>query len=276
MTRHNGTPNIKRLLSALVIMLLLMTGAAYAGENIATFKTVQGAVDVLKKGALPASAAKVGDSLSTGDIVRTKSGATAEVQFTDGSVLKISQRSRIDIGAYYGDSDKNLTKVKLSRGRVDAVVPKPGERLALKGGARQFEIHTPNAVAGVRGTGWGEGFNPDNITTDVAVAEGDVFVYNLNNPDLVILVSGGNYTTVSGGQPPTPPQQGSGGFSGAAVPFSYSGSTAGTGFNSILGALAAALAGTPPPPPPPQQQQQQQQPQQQPTSTVVGVDVNFN
>jgi hypothetical protein len=251
MTNHNRTQKVIRLLSTVVIALLFFSSPAFGGENIASFRSVKGTIDVLKKGSLPSFAAKAGDSLSTGDIVRTKSDSVAEVLFKDGSLLKIAQRSRIDIGVYYGDMDKNLAVVKLSRGKVEAVVPKPGEKLALKGGERQFEIHTPNAVAGVRGTSWWESYSPELNTTDVAVSEDDVYVYNLSNPELVTVVNGGNYTSVRGEQPPTPPQPGTGGFSEAAVPFSYPGSTAGKGVNSGINPAAPVGPNIPAAAPPP-------------------------
>ena len=55
--------------------------------------------DVMPGGKLPAVAAREGTQVQSGDFVRTKSNSRAELTFNDGSVVKIAQRSRIDVGA---------------------------------------------------------------------------------------------------------------------------------------------------------------------------------
>ena len=64
-------------LSAVLIWLsafLFSADISGAAEVIAKFTVVEGTVDVLRGGALPAVAAKAGDTLSAKDIIRTKSG----------------------------------------------------------------------------------------------------------------------------------------------------------------------------------------------------------
>ncbi|MBI4844448.1 MAG: FecR domain-containing protein [Nitrospirae bacterium] len=142
----------KHIMMFLVLLLFISPclEMAAASEAVGKFTAVEGKVDVLSGGSLPARPAVVGDDVYLKDAVRTKSGSSARILFNDGNVLTIEQRSRIDISEYFtGGSSKGI--IKLSRGRVNADVRK--DVLKDTGGeAKKFEIHTPTAVAGVRGT----------------------------------------------------------------------------------------------------------------------------
>lgn len=250
--------------------ILLFSDMVYAAENIASFQMVRGIVHILHKGTLPAVVAKNGDMLSSGDIVRTKSDSSADVAFIDGSLLKISPRSRVDMGVYFDGQNKNIANVKLARGRVETVVPKGAT-------GRTFEVQTPNAICGVRGTDWLQSYDVDANTTGLAVIEGSVYSYNLNNPTDVVTVLAGNFTTITGNAAPRPPAPGSGSFSGA-VPFGYSAASGGSKSFDSLNSLVGTMMAVPPPPPPPSSSSQLR-PQTiavQPTATQVSVNPSFN
>src|ERR1044072_28993 len=72
----------------------------YAGD-VASLRSVTGPVDIMRGGALPALPAKNGAKVSSGDLIRTKTGGFAEVVYVDGTVLRISERSRVDIGEHF-------------------------------------------------------------------------------------------------------------------------------------------------------------------------------
>lgn len=186
-----------------IIMLVCGSGATWAAEGIASFKAVSGTVDVLRGGKLPAVVVKAGDSLSEGDFVRTRSGSFAEIRFKDGTVLKVAQRSRIDIAAYFSGQQKNGANVRLPRGKVEAIVDPARVKEAGKG--RRFEVHTPNAVAGVRGTDFI--VSHERNLTGVFVRHGSVYTYNRQMPDRMVTVNAGNITTVAPGAPPQTPRQ---------------------------------------------------------------------
>ncbi|MFO0753511.1 MAG: FecR domain-containing protein [Thermodesulfovibrionales bacterium] len=106
---HKGGPGAKSVpqlffyLSWLLFFLLLHNAvSAAAGEGVGKITAVEGSVDVLRGGALPAVALKAGDSVSVGDVVRTKSDARVEIVFEDGTVLRVAPQSRIDISEYGG------------------------------------------------------------------------------------------------------------------------------------------------------------------------------
>jgi len=185
-------------LSVLPFALDLAEGA----EAVAKFTLLEGKVDVLSAGALPAVSVKVGDNLFVRDVIRTKSGSRAEIRFVDGTILKVAQRSRLDISEYVSEDARGKRTINLPRGKVEAVVPpKLTKQLEAAPKENRFEIHTPNAVAGVRGTDYIVFFESD--ITWVLVKEGIVSIFNPLLPDQVIMVAAGELSTVPMDRPPT-------------------------------------------------------------------------
>jgi hypothetical protein len=58
---------------------------------------VEGGVDILRGGKLPAIAAKRNDIINSTDIIRTKSLSSAEIKFVDDSSITIAPGSRVAI-----------------------------------------------------------------------------------------------------------------------------------------------------------------------------------
>jgi len=205
-------PGILCMVPAIVIgsMLLIsyfffLSSFAMAAEAVGKFKHVEGKVDILREGAFPAITVKAQDQVYPRDIIRTKSASKAEIIFKDNTVLQIAQRSRIDISEYYtGDTGKSV--IKLSRGQVKAVVDKNvTKRISLAPDANRFEIHTPNAVAGVRGTEFHVAYDR-NVTT-VLLKEGNVCVFNLKALENVVCMPPNYIVTVTGVMIPQQPRK---------------------------------------------------------------------
>ncbi|MFO0753510.1 MAG: Ig-like domain-containing protein [Thermodesulfovibrionales bacterium] len=92
----------------------------------------------------------------------------------------------------------------LPRGKLQAVVNKDmAKKVGLKEGNR-FEVHTPNAVAGVRGTDFFVYHNRN--VTGVLVREGTVYAYNPALPKMVVNVPAGTVTTILPKNAPQPPR----------------------------------------------------------------------
>ena len=187
----------------LVITLLPFTGA-FAYEPIGKFTYIEGSVDVLRLGKLPAHHAVEGDPVFAKDIVRTKSNAKAGIAFNDGNTLKIAQRTRIDISEYISDGTTKST-LDLSRGKVEAYVEKNiADRIAASPQANKFEIRTLTAVSGVRGTEFFVYY--ENAVSGVFVKSGVVEVYNIKFPEVKVSVTAGQITTVAETKAPEQPR----------------------------------------------------------------------
>jgi hypothetical protein len=184
--------------------LMIYLPPCEAAESVGKFTKVEGTVDILRGGNLPAISVKVGDAVWVKDVIRTKSNALAEILFIDGNTIKISQRSRIDISEYLAEENRSSEVLKLQRGRVEAIVPdKNAKRISISPKAHKFEIHTPCAVTGVRGTRYWT-YQWENCAT-IAVQEGTVYVYNPQFPDKVVEVPAGKTTKACEGSPPIQP-----------------------------------------------------------------------
>lgn len=122
---------------------------------------VEGRVDLLKGGNLPATPVKVDDTVAPKDVIRTKSLSKAQITFIDNSVLTISPESRIAIEEYLVDTvqGKRQAVLEIFHGLALAVVNK-----IFKTAEPDFVIKTQTAIMGVRGTEIGIRIQPNGTT----------------------------------------------------------------------------------------------------------------
>jgi hypothetical protein len=135
---------------------------------------VEGKVDILRGGQLPAIPVKLNDGVQTGDVLRTKSLSKAQVTFIDNSTLTISPESRVGIEAYMFDSSQNKRNavVQLFQGLAHVAVSK-----IFKAAEPDFVVKTQTAIMGVRGTDFGVRIYPNS--SDVLNFEGLLQVGNV-------------------------------------------------------------------------------------------------
>jgi hypothetical protein len=151
------TLSVTLLLLALSPLLPCQGTAAVVGH----FSQVEGKVDLLKKGQLPATPAKLNDEVEPGDILRTKSLSKAQITFVDDSVLTISPGSRIAIEEYMVDAAKGKCNavLQLFQGMALAVVSK-----IYQSEQPNFIIKTHTAIMRIRGSEVGIRLHPNSST----------------------------------------------------------------------------------------------------------------
>lgn len=158
---------IKHCAAALLALaLLLFLPWAVMAAPVGKITNLQGNVDITVKGKA-ARVASPGDPVNIGDFIRTKSKSKAEITFNEGNVLRLAENTRVGITEYMSGKKKNSSILNLFRGRIQNIVKTIG---AITGG--RYEVHTPTAVCGVRGTIFyvGQSYG----ATNVAVLEGTV------------------------------------------------------------------------------------------------------
>ena len=135
---------------------------------------VEGRVDILRGGQLPAIPVKLNDGVQTGDVLRTKSMSKAQITFIDNSTLTISPESRVGIEAYMFDSSQNKRNavVQLFQGLAHVAVSK-----IFKAAEPDFVVKTQTAIMGVRGTDFGVRIYPNS--SDILNFEGLLQVGNI-------------------------------------------------------------------------------------------------
>jgi hypothetical protein len=137
--------------SLLLICLVMVAPLAAQAAPVGTFIEVEGSVDVLKGGKVPAVPAKLQGPVDVGDMVRTKAQSRAQIKFVDDTVLTIAPDSGITVEEYMFDAAKSERQavVGVLRGLVHTAVEKVYPKAEP-----DFIMKTHTAVLGVRGTRW--------------------------------------------------------------------------------------------------------------------------
>jgi hypothetical protein len=195
-------PKIQLTLIFMMLISLSIPLAARAAGVVGRFTQVTGQVDLLKEGKVPAIAAKVQDGVEQGDVIRTKSGAKAQLTMVDDSIITMAPDSRLAIADYqYNPArEERRAVVRIFRGLVQTVVKR-----IIRREQPDFVIETHTAVTGVRGS------NPYFLLlpslTSVYLPQGLLQVKS-SNPDIPfqVLLRDRQFTQVRLNQQPMLPQ----------------------------------------------------------------------
>jgi hypothetical protein len=133
------------LLAGLSMGIVGITSPILAQQPTATLQTLQGDVQVSLQDQADQPGAH-GMLLSQGDAVRTHSGATASLIFSDGSVVKLDENTtiRLELFEQTPETGARMTRISLLWGHVRLLLS-PGHQ--IKGSACKVEI--VNAVVNV-------------------------------------------------------------------------------------------------------------------------------
>lgn len=168
------------ILCVLLAVVLFLPFTATA-TPVGVVTAIEGRADITR-GDDPARPADLGDEVHIGDFLRTMSKSRVEVTFIDDSVTRLAPLSRLRVTEYLFDASERRGTFDLLRGTVQSVV-------ASATPDSYFEVNTPTAVAGVRGTQFFVYFR-DGVTGG-ASREGTFYVYSKGRPDQVRFVAAG-------------------------------------------------------------------------------------
>jgi len=219
-------------------LLFTLTGAAAAPVGKVT--RLEGRVDVLKTSQKVVKNVSLGDSVDVGDIYRAKTNSRAEITFFNKNILRIAPATRVQISEYSDDGTRSNQIMKLERGRVEA---RSGEEFIKKVSSfaegNKFEVHTPNAVAGIRGSGMAVGYA--QMVTGLFFSTGRGYFYNPNSVDRkVVNVTAGFVSFVVGASgSPSRPVQGNASYVGGAGAAPGAGGATGNGGTGTTGGTGA-------------------------------------
>jgi len=123
---------------------------AFAEAPVGAVASLEGRAEALHAGATAWADLAAGGDILLGDQIRTAAEAKLELVFNDDSVLTLGPNSQLTVTEQVaGPAVAPSARFSLVGGAVQALVT---DRYA-KPGAR-FEVETPTAIAGVRGTGF--------------------------------------------------------------------------------------------------------------------------
>jgi len=187
----------------LLIGALLLVATTAVAEDIGTVAATSGAADVGRAGAWTPAA--VGMTVQLGDQLRTGADGKIRVVFRDDSVIDLSEGSSLvlDQQVFDPDAGRFTSLLRLVQGKARAFV---GSYYKTPGAS--YEVQTPTAVAGVRGTSFLVSYSPDADATDVVGIYGQIQVRNVNERiGGTVYITANETTTVMRNRPPTSPQQ---------------------------------------------------------------------
>lgn len=198
--------SIRLIAAVLSFALTLQCATAFAQAPVGEVTSINGVAKLRRGGSdinlAPSMPIEVRDTLGTA------AKAELTVKFHDGSELILSESSSYTVERYEMTAPRRQASIGLWSGHIRALVEFGA------GSLPDFEVHTPNAIAAVRGTEFETAFIegrpcPEDRTclryTTVGVFHGVVSVANILNPAQAVQVTEGYETTVACESPATSP-----------------------------------------------------------------------
>lgn len=193
---------MKRSFAIMALALLLGAPLAARAEDVGSVASLNGKAEIGRDGQwIPA---ETGMPVQLGDQLRTADGRL-KVVFQDDSVLNLGENTTLTIDDQVFQPQQGTFKslMKLIRGKVRATV---GSYYQQTGAA--YEVETPTAVAGVRGTTFIVSYDEADETTEVLGIRGRVHVRGLNERlGQGVFVSARESTAVGANGRATPPER---------------------------------------------------------------------
>src|SRR5688500_17595879 len=135
----------------LIFSLLIILGAplAYANSIHGVFQVVKGDVQIITQSSKTQTKAKIGSKVYHGDTITAGKDSRAKIVMVDKNEISVSPDSKVVIEnyEYQPQADKKNVMLSVLYGKVRAKVEQKYDDQKNK-----FQVKTPSAVAGVRGT----------------------------------------------------------------------------------------------------------------------------
>jgi len=182
----------------MIVFMLVAFAAIVQAAPAGKVTNLEGRADLTMPGK-PARALSIGDAVSVGDIIRTKSGSKLEVTWIDGGIIRLSENSRLKVTEYTLGKTTRTTILSLFRGKVQNVVTATAKLFGQQDGSK-YEVHTPTSVCGVRGTTF---FSyHENGVSGALFTEGKGYMYSKGQPGNVKPVAPGILMIVTSANKP--------------------------------------------------------------------------
>ena len=196
---------MKKLVSALAVLLVIgfaEVSFAAVAVKVGKVEAVSGEAMVLRYKAQTPVALTLNAPIYLRDLITTGKDGKVKLFMKDSTMLTLGKDSKLEIKEYLIKPDKGVRKstLGLMMGTLRSFVAK-----AFKAAGNKFEVETPTAVAGVRGTNFSVRVYPDGRVT-VLCTKGSAFVFNraLGAAAGQTVVTANMATNVEPGKAPTP------------------------------------------------------------------------
>ena len=191
-------PRVLAIALAILICIFIVPCCLHAAP-VGEITRLLGSVDITRPG-MEAQSANTGNPLSVGDIIRVKSKSKCEVSFLDGNVVRLASMTRLRITEYAVGDGGRREILDLYRGKIQNVVK---TTMAVTGSRQdgRYEVQTPTAVVGVRGTEF-FAYYIEGIA-GATFKEGTGYGYSKNLPEKIVAIQAGQtMVVVNANEPP--------------------------------------------------------------------------
>lgn len=148
------------------VSAICFSSITHAQNHVGLFSVVKGTVTIESSG--KKSTAKVDSKVFPGDVLVTSADSRAKLTMVDRTSLNISENSKLKIESFPSKGEKKGVLLNLSHGKLRNEVKNTYDD------KNKYEVKTPTAVAGVRGTDFVVNHNIKTNTTEVQTLTGSV------------------------------------------------------------------------------------------------------
>lgn len=188
----------------MTMILVLVSNWAVAQELGVTITQISGECQVMRAGEVKwIKVEEPAMRLYLNDRIRTKLISKATLIFDDGTIIEMKENTTIDIKKLFEDKLTTVTKseMKIWLGEIVGTIEK------LKTKDSEFNIYTPVAIIGIRGTKINVKVGSKGETT-CYVRQGSVRMCGIKEPeDKWTIIEENNYSTSITGEEVSPPKK---------------------------------------------------------------------
>jgi hypothetical protein len=135
--------------TAAALAALLVAATGWAVEPVGSVAALEGRAEVQHADSTAWAALAAGDGVFVADHIRTLEDSRLKLLFRDDSVLTLAASSELTVDEQAGAAAVPASRFELLFGTLKALVTERYSQPQAK-----FELETPTAIAGVRGTGF--------------------------------------------------------------------------------------------------------------------------
>lgn len=198
----------KRLTAAIVLTLLQGVVAssqswAQATNRIGTVLTVEGAAEVRAQDITQWERLRFRDAIFLNDTIRTGEGSKIKILLRDDSIMTLAEQSELQFTEFLLTDQQRRSVVNLLIGKIRVLTTR------LFGAGSFTEVHTANAVAGVRGSEEHVQYDDTTEKTTMYCASGggdSCYLLDPLDPTRVLNIPEGHLSEKVGLEPPLPPR----------------------------------------------------------------------
>jgi hypothetical protein len=177
---------VVRILLLLGLLALPTRGWGQAAERIGTVLAVEGVAEVRAAEAREWERLRFRDGIFLNDTVRTAEQSKVKVLLRDDSVMTLAERSEMQFTEFLLTEQQRRSIVNLFVGKVRVLTTR------LFGAGSFTEVHTPNAVAGVRGSEGHVQYMAERRQTTTYCPTGDCYMRDPRDPTRELTIPEGH------------------------------------------------------------------------------------